>query len=59
MFDSVDPEPIDHDSTSSVGEEDEEPGSPLYSADTDEDNLPEEGFEDIVGEDDGFGMMVD
>ena len=47
------------DSTSSA--EEEERGSSSHSADIDEDDLPEEGFEDIVGEedDDGFEMMED
>ena len=47
------------DSTSSA--EEEERGSSSNSADVDEDDLPEEGFEDIVGEedDDGFEMMED
>ena len=42
-------------------EEEEEAGSSSCSADTDEDNLAEEGFEDIVGEvdDENVEMMED
>ena len=61
VSDPVTDETIETQDSTSSAEEEEEHGSSSYSADIEEDNLPEEGFEDIVGEedDDSFEMMVD